>query len=125
MFKTFEIEFILFQVQRWFRQRKLAEMPSTLQKFCETGWRFVFYTGIFVYGLAVLWHKPYFWDINLCWFEYPKHKVNKNVKRHDSKRKINFNCKGVKSILVLIFNLICCWYKMSNNAHHNKKLDKT
>lgn len=63
------------QVQRWFRQRKQAEQPSTLQKFCETGWRFVFYTCIFVYGLLVLWSKHWFWDINGCWVDYPKHKV--------------------------------------------------
>jgi len=64
------------EIQRWFRQRKFAEMPTTLQKFCETGWRFVFYTGIFVYGGIVLWSKPYFWDIDRCWFEYPKHKIS-------------------------------------------------
>ena len=62
-------------MQRWFRQRKQAEQPSTLQKFCETGWRFVFYTCIFVYGLLVLWSKHWFWDINGCWVDYPKHKV--------------------------------------------------
>ena len=65
----------ILQIQRWFRQRKQAELPSTLQKFCETGWRFVFYTVIFVYGLAVLWTKHWFWDIEGCWVDYPKHKV--------------------------------------------------
>jgi len=67
------------EVQRWFRQRKQAELPSTLQKFCETGWRFVFYTVIFVYGLAVLWTKHWFWDIEGCWIDYPKHKISFDV----------------------------------------------
>lgn len=67
------------EVQRWFRQRKQAEQPSTLQKFCETGWRFVFYTCIFVYGLLVLWSKHWFWDINGCWVDYPKHKISVDV----------------------------------------------
>ena len=67
------------QIQRWFRQRKQAEMPSTMQKFCETGWRMVFYTGIFAYGLGILWSKHWFWDISGCWAEYPKHKVDRGL----------------------------------------------
>lgn len=67
------------EIQRWFRQRKQAEMPSTMQKFCETGWRMVFYTGIFAYGLGILWSKHWFWDISGCWADYPKHKVSLDV----------------------------------------------
>jgi len=67
------------EIQRWFRQRKQASSPSTLQKFNETGWRLVFYTGIFSYGLAVLWNKSWFWDINVCWVDYPKHKISFDV----------------------------------------------
>lgn len=67
------------EVQRWFRQRKSAELPSTLQKFCETGWRFVFYTGVFLYGAVVLWSKHWFWNINNCFIEYPHHKVTNDV----------------------------------------------
>ena len=51
------------QVQRWLRQRRQAELPTTLQKFCETGWRWLFYTSILVYGFVCLWSKPWFWNI--------------------------------------------------------------
>lgn len=54
-------------------------MPSTLEKFCETGWRFVFYSFVFLYGLIVLWSKHWFWDINGCFVEYPRHKVSTDV----------------------------------------------
>ncbi len=53
-----------------------------MQKFCETGWRMVFYTGIFAYGLGILWSKHWFWDISGCWSDYPKHKVELDNKTH-------------------------------------------
>ena len=74
----FNVYIRMLQIQRWFRQRKQAEMPSTMQKFCETGWRMVFYTCIFTYGLAILWSKHWFWDISGCWADYPKHKVRQD-----------------------------------------------
>lgn len=43
------------QVQEWFRLRKNLNKPSTLQKFTESFWRFVFYTSIWFYGLYVLY----------------------------------------------------------------------
>ena len=79
------------QVERWFRQRRQAELPNTLQKFCETGWRFVgyvvvyifiyfpsrwvFYTCILVYGMICLWDKAWLWNIRFCWYNYPYHQV--------------------------------------------------
>ena len=41
--------------------------------------RFVFYTGVFLYGLVVLWSKHWLWDINGCFIEYPHHKVSTDV----------------------------------------------
>jgi len=67
------------QVLRWFRQRRRADLPNTLQKFCETGWRFTFYLAIFLYGLACLWTKPWFWDIDQAWLDYPRHKVDPDI----------------------------------------------
>jgi len=69
----------ILQVQRWFRQRQQAELPNTLQKFCETGWRFSFYTFICTYGLTCLWYKSWFWNIHHCWDEYPNHKVDADI----------------------------------------------
>ncbi|XP_023341201.1 ceramide synthase 6, partial [Eurytemora carolleeae] len=67
------------QVERWLRQRRQAELPNTLQKFCETGWRWIFYTGILVYGFLCLWNKPWFWNIRYCWYDYPYHQVDSDV----------------------------------------------
>jgi len=67
------------QVERWMRQRRQADLPNTLKKFCETGWRWMFYTCILVYGFFCLWSKPWFWNIRYCWYDYPYHQVDRDV----------------------------------------------
>ncbi|OPJ69913.1 ceramide synthase 5 [Patagioenas fasciata monilis] len=59
------------KIQRWFRQRRNQDKPTTLTKFCESMWRFTFYLSIFFYGLRFLWTAPWFWDTRQCWYNYP------------------------------------------------------
>lgn len=59
------------RVERWIRMRRMMDRPSTLVKFMESGWRATYYTFAFSYGLWVLWDKPWFWDINECWYTFP------------------------------------------------------
>ncbi|XP_028681691.1 ceramide synthase 5 [Erpetoichthys calabaricus] len=59
------------KIQRWFRQRRNQDKPSTLMKFCESMWRFTFYLYIFLYGLQFLWQTPWLWDTRHCWYGYP------------------------------------------------------
>lgn len=63
------------QVERWWRIRRAQDKPSTLVKFCENSWRCIYYTYSFIFGLIVLWDKPWFWDIKSCWYGYP-HQVS-------------------------------------------------
>jgi hypothetical protein len=67
------------QVERWIRKRQMENRPSILDKFSETGWRWLYYTAIFLYGLHVLWAKPWMWDIKLCWYNYPHHSVEHEI----------------------------------------------
>lgn len=39
-------------LERWLRQQKLVGRPSKLDKFSETGWRWLYYTNIFAFGLV-------------------------------------------------------------------------
>lgn len=39
-------------LERWLRQKKLVGRPSKLDKFSETGWRWLYYTTIFAFGLV-------------------------------------------------------------------------
>nr|DBA19798.1 TPA: hypothetical protein GDO54_015574 [Pyxicephalus adspersus] len=41
-------------IQRWFRQRRNQEKPSTLTRFCESMWKFTFNLYIFTYGIRYL-----------------------------------------------------------------------
>ncbi|KAA0715432.1 Ceramide synthase 6 [Triplophysa tibetana] len=50
-------------IQRWFRQRRNQEKPSTLARFCESMWRFAFYLYIFTYGVRFL-KKPLTVDLH-------------------------------------------------------------
>uniref|UniRef100_A0A8C1V675 Ceramide synthase 5 n=1 Tax=Cyprinus carpio TaxID=7962 RepID=A0A8C1V675_CYPCA len=59
------------KVQRWFRQRRNQDKPSTRTKFCESMWRFTFYLCIFMYGIRFLWQSPWMWDTRHCWYNYP------------------------------------------------------
>ncbi|KAJ6635431.1 Ceramide synthase 5 [Pseudolycoriella hygida] len=53
------------QIERWWRLRRAQDKPSTLVKFCENSWRLLYYTYSFVYGVIVLWDKPWFWDVKI------------------------------------------------------------
>ncbi|XP_019713310.1 ceramide synthase 5 isoform X3 [Hippocampus comes] len=59
------------KVQRWFRQRRNQDKPNTHIKFCESMWRFTFYSCIFTYGFQFLWQSPWMWDTRHCWYGYP------------------------------------------------------
>lgn len=57
----------------------MQNKPSTLDKFSETGWRCFYYSTIFLYGILVLWNKPWLWDIKHCWYNYPLHRIEGDV----------------------------------------------
>lgn len=67
------------QVERWLRLRKSQDKPSTLVKFCENSWRCLYYSMSFMYGVVVLWDKPWLWDINRCWDGYPHQSVSNDI----------------------------------------------
>ncbi|GAU95617.1 hypothetical protein RvY_07207 [Ramazzottius varieornatus] len=67
------------QIERWFRQRKASENLSQLQKFSETGWRFFYYTVMFLYGLWTVSSKPWFYDTKACWYDYPYHEIDRDM----------------------------------------------
>ncbi|RZF39715.1 hypothetical protein LSTR_LSTR003957 [Laodelphax striatellus] len=67
------------KVERWLRLRKSQDKPSTLVKFCESCWKSSYYTYSFIYGLYVLWDKPWLWRINECWTGYPYQTVSNDI----------------------------------------------
>lgn len=67
------------QIQRWWRLRRAQDKPSTLVKFCENTWRCLYYTYSFIFGLIVLWDKPWFWNIKNCWYGYPHQSIESDI----------------------------------------------
>ncbi|TRY70008.1 hypothetical protein TCAL_13985 [Tigriopus californicus] len=67
------------QVERWIRQRSLVGKSSKLDKFCESGWKALYYTLMYAYSWVILWDKPWFWDIKYCWYKYPFHDVSTGI----------------------------------------------
>jgi hypothetical protein len=67
------------QIEYWLKRRRLYGKPTTMQKFCETGWRWFYYSSVFIYGVICLWDKPWLWNIRYCWYNYPHHDVPKEV----------------------------------------------
>ncbi|XP_023931178.1 ceramide synthase 6 [Lingula anatina] len=67
------------RVHRWFRLRRNLGRPSDIVKFSENSWRFCFYLSAFVYGITILWDKPWFWEIRNCWIGYPDQHVSDDV----------------------------------------------
>lgn len=78
------------QIERWWRYRRAQDKPSTLVKFCENSWRFLYYAHSFAFGLFVLWDKPWFWDIKHCWYGYP-HQVSVFYSTNEFINLIDFN----------------------------------
>ena len=58
------------KIERWLRQRAMAGKPSQLDKFSETGWRWVYYTGIFIWGVKCLWSKKWLWTIKVIFLKF-------------------------------------------------------
>uniref|UniRef100_U5EU05 Putative schlank n=1 Tax=Corethrella appendiculata TaxID=1370023 RepID=U5EU05_9DIPT len=67
------------QIERWWRRRRAQDKPTTLVKFCENSWRCLYYTYSFIFGLIILWDKPWLWDIKNCWYGYPHQSVSNDV----------------------------------------------
>jgi len=59
------------QVERWLRKRKQNDKPPALIKLMESGWRFSYYSFAVIYGAIVLSDKPFVWDLDKCWENYP------------------------------------------------------
>ncbi|KAF7489627.1 Ceramide synthase 6 [Sarcoptes scabiei] len=64
------------KIQRWMRHRISFNKPTVLSKFTESAWRCLFYFSTFIYGLFVLWNKPWMWDSVWCFIDYPHHYVS-------------------------------------------------
>lgn len=67
------------EIERWWRHRRAQDKPTILIKFCENAWRFLYYASSFGFGVCVLWNKPWFWDMDHCWYGYPHQSIDRQI----------------------------------------------
>ncbi|KAL4222530.1 Ceramide synthase 5 [Mactra antiquata] len=67
------------QIQIWFRRRKRLDAPPAIMKFKDCSWHFTFYGIAFVYGVKVLWNKPWLWKTTNCWYGWPTQSVDPDI----------------------------------------------
>lgn len=67
------------KVERWFRARVAMNRINTHTKFIECMWQFTYYTIAFIIGVYVLVDKPWLYDINNCWADYPYMRLDTDV----------------------------------------------
>ncbi|XP_046568275.1 ceramide synthase 2-like [Haliotis rubra] len=64
------------EVERWFFKRRLMDSQSSMKKFRECSWHFLFYFSAFVYGVYILWERDWFWDTKYCYIGWPNQHVD-------------------------------------------------
>uniref|UniRef100_A0A336MAZ5 CSON008488 protein n=2 Tax=Culicoides sonorensis TaxID=179676 RepID=A0A336MAZ5_CULSO len=67
------------QVERWWRKKRAQDKPTILVKFCENSFRCLYYTYSFIFGIVVLWDKPWLWNIKECWYSYPHQSISNDI----------------------------------------------
>ena len=69
------------QAERWLRKRSKEDSATKSEKLVETTWRAVYYFGMCVYGILILYEKPWVWDTRHCWYGFPHHHVEDETRR--------------------------------------------
>ena len=67
------------KVERWLRRKNASLRLTTHDKFIEVAYCWIFHGIIAVYGVIVLYSKPYTWNISLCWDGYPYQEVKADL----------------------------------------------
>lgn len=100
-----QLDWSVRQVEQWIRHRKQQNKPSALVKLTESGWRFTYYSFAVCYGLWALWDKPWFWNIDECWTNYPHQTVSWDIR------------------LYYVFQLSCYWSMLFSQFVDVKRKD--
>ncbi|XP_068202020.1 ceramide synthase 2-like [Palaemon carinicauda] len=74
-----ELEVTQRYVERWLRLKRNSERFTKYGKFVDCGFHLVGHTVITIYGLLVLSDKPWLWEIDLCWKDYPRHNITPDL----------------------------------------------
>lgn len=68
------------QIQKWFRKRKAQDSLTTLDKFCEDGWRCIYSTFSVIFVLMLMWNKTWPLDVKQCWINVPHQSFDEGMR---------------------------------------------
>lgn len=68
------------QVERWLRRKYLSKQKTSLNKFNDFGWQFVYYTFYCIFGLFVVASQPWCYDMELVLENYPRTSITQGLR---------------------------------------------
>lgn len=67
------------QVERWLRCHHAITHSTKHEKFIDCGFHLICHSFLTIFGCSVMFHKPWLWNILLCWENYPYHSIDDDV----------------------------------------------
>lgn len=67
------------KVERWLRQKALSKQMTTLEKFNDQTWQFVYYTCYCIFGLIIICPKEWYADPNISVENFPQDVVSQDL----------------------------------------------
>lgn len=67
------------QAERWLRRRRAFAQTTLYEKFIDCGFNLLCHTSLTVFGVMVMWSKPWLWDISETWNNYPHHHIDDDL----------------------------------------------
>eukprot|EP01134_Creolimax_fragrantissima_P003877 CFRG3877T1 len=67
------------EIRTWFRRKKNSTKATPVKKFSESLFKVFYYTSAFVYGVVLLYNRPWTYDLYECFRNLPFHPVDAGV----------------------------------------------
>lgn len=67
------------QAERWLRRQRAFAQTTTYEKFIDCGYNLLCHSSLTVYGMIVMYSKPWLWDISETWKNYPHHHIDDDM----------------------------------------------
>lgn len=68
------------EAERWLRNRVIEEVKT--QKLFDTTMRAAYYISMCIYGISIIYEKPWLWNTRYCWVDYPRHRIDEKTRRY-------------------------------------------
>ncbi|KNC73042.1 hypothetical protein SARC_14397 [Sphaeroforma arctica JP610] len=67
------------EIQRWLRRKKNSLIATPTKKFSECLFKVLYYSSVFLYGVIVLYNRPWAWDLHQAYHNLPMHPIDGHI----------------------------------------------